>query len=93
MAMLTRLRAATTLQVAVGAIGIAILRLGSETGFVLMAVCLATEATSFAQRDVIGTSDALVSPRHLDVSARDGMCRGCVFWMDVDGECKARIMV
>lgn len=70
--MLTRLRAATALQVAVRTIGKAIVRLDFDAVVFLFEFSLATEPASFSQGNVVGTSDSLISPRHIDGTARLG---------------------
>ena len=59
---LTRLRAATALEFTVGAgVGIATGLLGSRRGAL---VAVGTKAPATAERDVVGTGDSLISPRH-----------------------------
>lgn len=81
-AVLTRLRAATALQVAIGTVGEAIEGLGPDAVALVLDVRIATEPATISQGNIVGTSDSLVSPRHLDVSAE--VC-SCVRGALVDG--------
>lgn len=70
----TRLSAATALQVAVRSIRVAAaIEIGFDGSLFLLDIGVAKSALS--QRNVVGTSDPLVSPRHLDESALLRSCR------------------
>lgn len=65
--LLLTLRTTTTLQVAIGTIRKSIVEVGLDVIIILgLGVGVTAESTAIAQGNVVGTSDSLVSPRHLE---------------------------